>query len=139
MAHVAAPVLRQGVHEVASILCGTGAGALSAAALGTISASVGAVYGGISTASYVVIDKALECLLGDSAIAKVIRIALSLIGSTAIGVAATTALLGVTFVIADAIVLTLAMIVTLVVAPIIVQILSPSIPCLPCLTCCLFV
>jgi hypothetical protein len=91
---------------------------------------VGGVYGGVAAMSYLVVDAALGCIIGDSPLARTLRVAAAILASIAIATAATTAILGIQMTFATGVVISLAM----AVAQLVIPLLLPCVlPCLPVL------
>jgi hypothetical protein len=133
-------------NELAHVLIGTGVGALAgmiripaAMTAGIAPAAVGAVFGGAFTMSFLLIDRGLEALIGNGALARIIRLVAAIIGSVAVATSVTTALTGVSLTFSSGLALSLAMAVTAIVLPFLACCLIPCVPFMPFIACGLLV
>ena len=122
-------------NELANVLFGAGFGALAAITVAHTTAQVGAIYGGAFTMSYLLIDRGLEAIIGDSGLARIIRLAAALIGGIAVAVSVTGSLTGVSMTLSSGLTLSLAMLVVSIVLPFFACCLIPCIPVLPFVAC----
>ncbi len=133
---MAAPVANPAApNELPSVLFGAGIGSLAATALAHTTAAVGAVYGGAFTMSYLLIDRGLEAIIGDSGLARILRLAAALIGSIGVAATVTTTLTGVSMTFSIALTLSLSMLVMTVVLPYFTNCIIPCVPITPFIAC----